>query len=83
MYVVYTVVLKHFEGDDFNTTPLIAMIPAGATDTTVRVAVTNDNIVEGDEMFSISLNVPSSLGPGVVAGSITNATGSIIDTTSK
>ena len=45
----------------------------------MRVAVTNDNIVEGDEMFSISLNVPSSFGPGVVAGSITNATGIIID----
>ena len=41
--------------------------------------MTNDNIVEGDEMFSMSLNVPSSLGPGVVNGSITNATGLIID----
>ena len=68
-----------FTGDDFSTTPLIATIPAGATNTTVRVAVTNDNIVEGDEMFSMSLNVPSSLGPGVVAGSIANATGIIMD----
>ena len=59
------------------------MIPAGATNTTVRVAVINDNIVERDEMFSMSLNVPSSLGSGIVAGSITNATGSIIDTTGK
>ena len=42
--------------------------------------MTNDNIVEEDEMFSMSLNVPSSLGPGVVAGSITSATGIIIDT---
>ena len=41
--------------------------------------MTNDNIVEGDEMFSMSLNVPSSLGPGVVAGSVTSATGIIID----
>ena len=41
--------------------------------------MTNDNIVEGDEMFNMSLNVPSSLGPGVVAGSITNATGIILD----
>ena len=69
-----------FDADnDFNTTPLIATIPAGATNTTVRVAVTNDNIVEGNEIFSMSLNVSSSLGPGVVAGSITNATGIIID----
>ena len=42
--------------------------------------MTNDNIVEGDEMFSMSLNVPSSLGPGVVAGSSTSANGTIIDT---
>ena len=41
--------------------------------------MTNDNIVEGDEMFSMSLNVPSSLGPGVLAGSITSAIGVIID----
>ena len=77
--------LYHYliKGDDFNTTSLIATIPAGATNTTVRVAVTNDNIVEGDEMFSMSLNVPSSLGPGVVAGSVRNATGIIIDTTGK
>ena len=68
-------------GDDFNTTPLIATIPAGATNTTVRVAVTSDNIVEGNETFYMNLNVPSSLGPGVVAGSITNATGIIIDST--
>ena len=45
----------------------------------MRVAVTNDNIVEGDEMFSMSLNVPSSLGPGIIAGLHTSATGIIID----
>ena len=45
--------------------------------------MTNDNIVEGDEIFSMSLNVPSSLGPGVVAGPITSATGIIIDSSSK
>ena len=41
--------------------------------------MTNDDIVEGDEMFNMSLNIPSSLGPGVVAGSITSATGIIVD----
>ena len=75
-------ILCFYKDDDFNTTPLIATIPAEATNTTVRVAVTNDDIVEGDEMFSMSLNVPSSLGPGVVAGSVTSATGIIIDSSS-
>ena len=41
--------------------------------------MTNDNIVEGDEIFIMSLNVPSSLAPGVVAGLVTTATGTIID----
>ena len=41
----------------------------------------NDNIVEGNETFNIRLNIPSSLGPGILAGSITSATGTIIDTT--
>ena len=45
--------------------------------------MTDDSIVEGDEMFSMSLNVPSSLGPGITTGSVTQANGIIIDTTSK
>ena len=43
--------------------------------------MTDDNIVEGNEMFSMSLNVPPSLGPEIIAGSVTNATVTIIDTT--
>jgi len=43
----------------------------------------SDYIVEGDEMFSMRLIVPSSLGPGIVAGDVTNATGIIVDSTSK
>ena len=45
--------------------------------------MTKDNIVEGDEMFSVNLNVPSSLGPGVVAGAVSSAIGIIIDSSSK
>ena len=77
------VIIILIKGDDFNTTPLNVTFSANATNTTVRVAVTNDNIVEGNETFSMSLNVPSSLGPIIVAGSRTNATGIIIDTSSK
>ena len=43
--------------------------------------MTDDKIVEGDEMFTMSLNVSSSLAPGIIAGSVTNATVTIIDTT--
>ena len=69
--------------DDFTSTSLTATIPAGATTTTVRVPVMSDYIVEGNETFSMSLNVPSSLDPGIVAGSVTSATGIIVDSTSK
>ena len=69
--------------NDFNTTPLTATIPAGATNTTVRVAVTDDDIVEGDETFSMNLTVPSSLAPRITAGTVTSAIGIIIDSSSK
>ena len=43
----------------------------------------NDNIVEGNETFSMSLNVSSSLGPQIMAGLASGATGIIIDSSSK
>jgi len=69
------------KGTDFTSSRLTATILAGATITTVRVPVMSDNIVEGDEMFSMRLTVPSSLSPGIVAGSVTSATGIIVDST--
>ena len=71
------------KGTDFTSTPLTATIPAEATTTTVRVPVMSDYIVEGNETFSMSLNVPPSLDPGIVAGSVTSATGIIVDSTGK
>ena len=41
----------------------------------------DDTIVEGDETFTMNLNVPVS--PGIMAGAITMATATIIDTSSK
>ena len=70
-------------GDDFNTTSLTATFPVNATNTTVRITVKNDNIVEGNETFNMSLNVPSSLAPGIIAGLVSSATGIIIDSSSK
>ena len=58
-----------------------AIIIAGDTSSSVNISVTNDNIVEGDEMFTMNLNVPVS--PGIVAGAITMATATIIDTSSE
>ena len=47
----------------------------------MNIAVTNDNIVEGNETFTMNLIVPVS--PGIVAGTVTMATATIIDTSSK
>ena len=47
----------------------------------MNISVTNDNIVEGDEMFTVNLNIPVS--PGIIAGAITMATATIIDTSSR
>ena len=57
-------------------------IAAGTTSSAVNISVTDDNIVEGDETFSMSLSIPSSHGTGLTAGAITSATATIIDTTS-
>ena len=64
-----------------------ATITNGTNGTTVNIRVTDDDIVEGDEMFNITLSLPSSLnGAGVVLASdnaIASTTGVIIDTNGK
>ena len=49
----------------------------------VSVPVILDNIVEEHEEFDLRLNVPSSLGPAITAGSGDTATGVITDNASK
>ena len=67
---------------DFNSTAQTAVIKAGTNSSTINITVINDTIVEGDEMFAVNLNVPSSLAPGIIAGTIITANATIIDTTS-
>ena len=68
---------------DFNSRMQISTITAGNNSGTTDIPVTNDDIVEGNETFSMSLTVPSSLGPGITTGTITSATVTIIDTSSE
>ena len=49
----------------------------------VRVQVINDIIAEGQERFDLALDVPSSLGPAIVAAGRDTAVGIINDSTSK
>ena len=59
------------------------MITAGTNRSAVNIALVNDDVVERLETFGMSLAVPSLLGPGIRTGAITNATGTIIDTSSE
>ena len=49
----------------------------------VSVPVIVDNILEEHEEFDLRLDVPSSLGPTITAGSTDTATGVITDNLSK
>ena len=65
---------------DFNSITQDATITAGTNSSTVDITVINDDIVEGNETFNVTANVPTS--PGILAGAITIATVTIIDSTS-
>ena len=68
-------------GVDFNSTTQTATVTAGASSSTINITVINDNTVEGDEMFTMTLNVPTL--PGITTGNITIATATITDSTSR
>ena len=70
-------------GIDFHSAPQTVTICAGTSSSTINITMTNDNIVEGNETFSMSLTVPLSLSPGITTGAITSATVTIIDTSSE
>ena len=66
---------------DFDSTTQTALITAGANSSTINITLRNDSIVEGDEIFTMNLMVPTS--PGITAGDITMATATITDSTSR
>ena len=68
---------------DYNSTLVNVTFTAGSISAVANVPVIMDNIVEGPEIFDLSLDIPSSLQGQVIPGTITKAIGSIIDNTSK
>ena len=79
----YATILTAGGNVDFNSTMQTVTITSGSNSSTINIAVMNDNIVEGDETFTMKLNVSASLGPVIVPGTITMATANIIDTSSR
>ena len=69
--------------NDFSLTTQTVTITAGTNSSMVNIPVTDDNIVEGDETFSMNLTVPSSLGPGITTGTIISTTITIVDSSSE
>ena len=80
---LYTTILIVGNNVDFNSAMQTVTITSGSNSSTINIAVINDDIVEEDETFTMKLNVPASLGPGIVPGVITMATANIIDTSSR
>ena len=70
-------------GVDYDSNPTFASFNAGANITKINISVINDNITEETETFNLILTNISSPTGQVVLGSISKATGSIVDDTSK
>ena len=70
-------------GVDFSNATLTATFASGTTMSNVSVPVRTDEVFEGSEEFDLRLNVPSSLGAAIQAGSRNTATGIIVDSDSK
>ena len=79
----YTTILIAGNNVDFNSAMQTVTITSGSNSSIINISVINDDTVEGDETFAMNLNVPASLGPGIVSGAITMATANIIDTSSR
>ena len=67
-------------GVDYISTPITATFPAGATNVTIDIPVTMDNIVEQRETFDLSFTIPS-FSNHVIPGRITETVGAILDAT--
>ena len=66
-------------GIDFIATTLTATFASGMKMSSVSVPVIADNVFERQEKFNLKLNVPSSLGPAIIAGGRNRAKGVITD----
>ena len=63
---------------DYTSGPYTVTIPAGQTTATFDVPINNDDILEGNENFTLTINEPS-LPTGVTRGDPGQATVTIVD----
>ena len=67
-------------GVDYNSGPYNVTFPIGSTNASFNITIVDDNVLEDDEMFNISI---TSITNGHTVGTPAVATVTIIDTTSK
>ncbi|GAB5404461.1 MAG: hypothetical protein Aurels2KO_26920 [Aureliella sp.] len=67
------------DASDVTLTPQVASFTAGQTTAVVTIGITDDNIDEANETFSVALTSLSASGPSLVAGSPASATITIED----
>ena len=72
-------------GVDYNSGPYSVTFPAGVTSISLNVKINNDNILEGNETFILTIanSFLSNQGFIFTVGAYDKATVTIIDTTSK
>ena len=69
-------------GVDYDSGPFDITFPAGETIAVFNVTINDDNIVEGNENFTLSID-PSSLPNGVTIGDPSQTTVILVDDDSK
>ena len=65
---------------DYNTRPYNVTFPAGSTNASFDIIINDDDVLEDDEIFNISI---ASITNGHIVGIPAVATVTIVDTTSK
>ena len=70
------------EGNDYTSGPYNVMFPAGSTSVLFDVNITNDDIVESNETFSVSI-IPSSVSDQVIMGNPRQSAVTIVDNDGK
>ena len=55
MYIIIYVVLLYIAGEDYNGSPITINIPAGVTMQPLAINIIDDNIVECNETFNVTM----------------------------
>ena len=69
-------------GNDYSSGPYSIMFPAGMTTAYFIVSIINDNLIEGNETFTLTLN-PLLVPSDVIGGHPAEATVTIVDGAGK